>query len=244
MKYELFYWPGLQGRGEFVRLAFEEAGVPYVDIALVPGEGGGADAIMRVLDDPKLARPPFAPPWLRVGKQLISQTANILLYLGPRLGLAPPDAAGRTWAHQLQLTIADFVDEAHDTHHPVGSSLYYEEQKREARRATHFFLKDRVPKFLGYFEHVIERNRGRGPWMIGSSITYVDLSMAQVVAGLRYAFPKAMRGEMRKYPRLARLHRAVLARPRIRKYVKSGRQVPFNTTGIFRHYPELDRPVR
>ena len=237
MKYSLYYWPGLQGRGEFVRLAFEEAGVPYVDIAL---EEGGGEAVERYLEDPAVGRPPFAPPYLKVGRQLIGQTANILLYLAPRLKLVPRGEPARLWAHQLQLTIADFVAEAHDTHHPIATSLYYEDQKREARKRTRDFLSERVPKFLGYFERVIQRNAGRGPWMIGSRLTYVDLSMAQVIAGLEYAFPKSMRPVMRRYPRLVRLHRAVFARPRIRRYVKSGRQVAFNETGIFRRYPELD----
>jgi len=240
MKYELYYWPGLQGRGEFVRLAFEEAGVPYVDVALAAGED--ASEVLRYIRDPKIERPPFAPPYLKVGRQLIGQTANILLYLAPRLGLAPRGDAARLWAHQLQLTITDFLVEIHDTHHPIGPTLYYEEQKREAKRRTNAFLAERIPKFLGYFERVIEANPGRGPWMIGSKLTYIDLSMAQVIAGLEYAFPKSMRPVMRKHPRLARLHRAVFARPRIKRYVRSGRQVSFNETGIFRHYAELDPP--
>ncbi len=240
MKYELYYWPGLQGRGEFVRLAFEEAGVPYVDIALTAGED--AAEVLRYIRDPDVERPPFAPPYLKVGRQLIGQTANILLYLAPRLKLAPRGEAARLWAHQLQLTITDFLVEVHDTHHPIGPTLYYEEQKREAKRRTRAFIAERIPKFLAYFERVIERNRGRGPWMIGSKLTYIDLSMAQVIAGLEYAFPRSMRPVMRKYPRLARLHRAVFARPRIKRYLRSGRQVAFNETGIFRHYAELDPP--
>jgi len=242
MRYELYYWTGLQGRGEFVRLAFEEAGVPYRDMALVPEEEGGGDAgAMRYVESEEVDRPPFAPPYLKVGRQLVGQTANILQFLGPRLGLVPRDAAGRLWVHQLQLTIADLIAEVHDTHHPIASGLYYEDQKREALRRTRDFLAHRVPKYLGYFEGVIERNGGRTPWLVGARLTYVDLSMAQVIAGLRYAFPKAMRKHMRRCPRLARLHRAVFERPRIRRYVRSGRRLDFNESGIFRHYPELDR---
>jgi glutathione S-transferase len=241
VKYELLYWSGLQGRGEFVRLAFEEAGVAYVDVALIPeSQGGGDDVVVRGMEDPREKRPPFAPPYLRVRGRLIGQTANILEYLGPRLGLAPRDAAGRRWANQLQLTIADLVAETHDTHHPVSSSLYYEDQKREAKRRSRDFIAHRIPKFLGYFEKVIERNTGTGPWMIGSRITYVDLSMGQLIDGLRYAFPKAMAREMRKHPRLSRLHKAVFARPRIKRYVKSGRRIANNETDIFRRYPPLD----
>lgn len=238
--YELYYWPGIQGRGEFVRLALEEAAAPYVDIALVPdSQGGGAGAVQRFLQDRALEHPPFAPPYLRAGREWIGQTANILLFLGDRLGLAPRSAAGRRWTHQLQLTIADFVAEVHDTHHPVGSGLYYKEQKREAKRRSKEFRESRMPKFLGYFERVVKSNR-RSPWMVGSRVTYVDLSMAQVLAGLRYAFPLASRRVLRGCPRLRALHGEVFSRPRIERYVASGRRLAFNDDGIFRHYPELD----
>ena len=197
MIYELYYWPGIQGRGEYIRLALEDAGARYVDTALVSEKrGGGVPALERFLDGEDIARPPFAPPFLRAGKLLIGQTANILLYLGGRLGLAPRDTAGKFWTHQLQLTIADFVVEIHDTHHPIAGGLYYEDQKAAARRRSKDFLANRMPKYLGYFERVLERNRARGPWMVGARATYVDLSMAQVLAGLAYAFPRATRAAM------------------------------------------------
>jgi glutathione S-transferase len=241
MVYELYYWPGIQGRGEFVRLALEEAAAPYVDIALLPEErGGGEPAVQRFLQDGTLDHPPFAPPFLRAGRQLIGQTANILLFLGDRLELAPRDVAGKRWAHQLQLTIADFVVEIHDTHHPVGSGLYYEEQKPEAKRRSKEFRESRLPKFLGYFERVMKCNPARGTWMVGPRISCVDLSMAQVVAGLRYAFPSASRKALRTCPRLRALQDDVFSRPRIKRYVASGRRLAFNNDDIFRHYPELD----
>ena len=241
MRYQLYYWPGLQGRGEYVRLALEEAGAPYVDVALLPAEqGGGSDAVLRILEDPGLQRPAFAPPLLRAGRRLIGQTANILLFLGARLGLAPRDADGRLWAHQLQLTLADLLVEVHDTHHPIAAGLYYEQQRSAARRRARDFIAQRLPKYLGYFERVVRGSPGRGPWMVGPALSYVDLSMAQTVAGLRYAFPKASARALRTCPRLRALHEAVFERPRIRRYLASGRRVPFNETGIFRHYPELD----
>jgi glutathione S-transferase len=241
MNYELYYWPGIQGRGEFVRLALEDAGADYVDVALVPEDkGGGVPAMERFLEGEDIERPPFAPPFLKAGRQLIGQTPNILLYLGPRLDLVPRDAASRLWAHQLQLTISDFVVEIHDTHHPIGGGLYYEEQKPAAKRRAKEFRENRLPKFLGYFERVLERNKAGEPGMVGRRVTYVDLSMAQVVAGLRYAFPVASRRTLRACPRLRALHDEVFARPRIVRYVKSGRRIPFNNDGIFRRYPELD----
>lgn len=176
MSYILYYWPGIQGRGEYVRLAFEEAGVKYVDIALVPEEkGGGVPAILKYLAGKDVKRPPFAPPFLKSGRLIIGQTANILFYLGPRLRLAPRDEGGRLWVHQLQLTLADFITEGHNTHHPVSNSLYYEDQKREAKRSVRSFLRSRMPKFLDYFERVIERNPGRGPWMVGANRRYPEL---------------------------------------------------------------------
>jgi glutathione S-transferase len=241
MIYELYYWPGIQGRGEFVRLALEQAGAEYLDIALLPEEqGGGVPAMMKFLDGPGVARPPFAPPFLKAGRMVIGQTANILLFLGPRLGLAPRDQSGRLWTHQLQLTLADFIVEIHDTHHPIGGGLYYEEQKPEAKRRSRDFLAHRLPKFLGYFERVIERNPDSDKWLAGSRLTYVDLSMAQVVAGLRYAFPAASRKALRACPRLRALHDEVFARPRIKRYVASGRRLAFNNDDIFRRYPDLD----
>jgi glutathione S-transferase len=228
-KYQLYYWAGIQGRGEYVRLALEDAGVPYDDL---PGVG-------KFIEGRGVKHPPFAPPYLKVGEQLIGQTANILLFLGERHGLAPRAAAGRAWVNQLQLTIADFIVEIHDTHHPVGSSLYYEEQKREAKRRTRQFLRTRLPKFFDYFERVLQRNRAAGPWLVGTRRTYADLSLAQVVAGLHYAFPNATRNALRRRPRLKKLHAAVFERPRIRRYVNSGRRLPFNNDDVFRRYPEL-----
>ena len=241
MRYELYYWPEIQGRGEFVRLALEEAAAPYVDIALVPEQhGGGVPALLRVLEDTDLQYPPFAPPFLKAGRHLIGQTANILLFLGDRLRLAPRGAAAQRWAHQLQLTIEDFIVEIHDTHHPVGGSFYYEEQKAEAKRRSKAFRENRLPKFLGYFERVLKCNPAGDRHMVGARMSYVDLSMAQVVAGLRYAFPLASRKALRSCPRLRALHDAVFARPRIQRYAASGRRLAFNNDDIFRRYPELD----
>ena len=241
MKYELYYWPHIQGRGEFIRLALEEGGAEYVDVARLPeAEGGGRAAVSRILEDAAGGRMPFAPPILKAGKLLISQTANILHYLGPRLDLVPDGEAAQLWAHQLQLTLSDLVVEAHDTHHPIAKSLYYEDQKPEALRRAADFRALRLPKFVGYFERVLAANPAGDSYLIGKSLTYVDLSMFQVIAGLNYAFPRAMAEMARRHPKLAALHRRVAARPRIAAYLASARRIPFNERGIFRHYPELD----
>jgi len=239
MRYELYYWPSIQGRGEFVRLALEDAGADYVDVARMQTRRGmGVPALVRLMDDPRLARRPFAPPILKAGRQVIAQTANILLFLGPRLGLALKGEADRLWIHQLQLTICDFVDEIHDTHHPIGGSLYYEEQKREAKRRAQNFRELRLPKFLGYFEDIVGRNGGR--FAAGRRVSYVDLSLFQVLAGLDYAFPRATARAKKKLPHLTDLCARVAARPGIAAYLASPRRIPFNQHGIFRHYPELD----
>jgi glutathione S-transferase len=235
MRYELYYWPGIQGRGEFVRLALEDAGADYVEVARRPR---GMAAMSRFLESQSVKRPPFAPPFLKAGKLVIAQTANILFFLGARLGLAPKQDAGRLWAHQLQLTIADWVAEVHDTHHPVSGSLYYEEQKREAKRRAKNFTAERLPKFLGYFEQVLERNGDRV--LAGNAISYVDLSLFQMIEGLRYAFPRAMTKQQSRHRRVIALLDRVAARPRLAAYLASERRLPFNQEGIFRHYPELD----
>jgi glutathione S-transferase len=237
MAYELYYWPEIQGRGEFVRLALEEAGVDYVDVARRPG---GVATMQRLMDGAAVAHPAFAPPFLKDGELLIAQTANILFYLGRRHGLAPRDEAGRLWAHQLQLTIADVVDEAHDTHHPIASSLYYEEQRAEARRRAADFIANRIPKYLGYFERVLERNPRGDHYLVGHRASYCDLSLFQLVAGLRYAFPRAMAQLAPRVVRVTALHDRIAARPRVDAYLKSARRIAFNEHGIFRHYPELD----
>jgi glutathione S-transferase len=241
MRYELFYWPTIQGRGEFVRLALEDAGADYVDVARRSERSGmGMAAMMRLLDDADVARPPFAPPFLKAGEAIIGQTANILLFLGPRLGLVPGDEAAQLWAHQLKLTIADLVAEAHDTHHPISVNLYYKDQKPEAQRRAADFIAERMPKFLGYFERVLERGRNDEQYMVGHDHSYVDLSMFQVIEGLRYAFPRAMKKREADLPRLVALHDRVKRRPRIAAYLTSARRLPFSKEGVFRHYSELD----
>ncbi|HVZ52258.1 MAG TPA: glutathione S-transferase [Pseudolabrys sp.] len=233
MRYQLFYWPEIQGRGEFVRLALEDAGATYDDVARAPG---GVSRMMALMKDEK--RPPFAPPILKAGRFTVAQVAEILFYLGPHLRLAPADGAGRLWLHQLQLTVTDFVKEIHDTHHPVGGGLYYEDQKPEAKRYAQGFLKERAPKYLGYFERVLAGSAG--PNMLGRRFTYADLSMFQLIAGLRYAFPNGMTRIERAIPGLVALHDRVAQRPRLKAYLASERRIAFNESGIFRHYPELD----
>jgi glutathione S-transferase len=237
MAYELYYWPSTPGRGEFVRLTLEEGGADYVDVAR---RKGGMPKMMKLMNGPRVATPPFAPPFLRSGKLLIAQTSNILLYLGRELSLAPANEAGELFAHQLQLTIADFVAEAHDVHHPVGSSLYYEDQKREAKRYAESFRKERVPKYLAYFEKVLSRNPKGDRYLVGARLTYVDLSLFELVAGMRYAFPKLMKRQERKYPLVMALADRVADRPRITSYLGSKRRLSYDQVGIFRHYAELD----
>lgn len=235
--YELYYWPGLQGRGEFVRLALEAAGAPYRDVAR---ERDGTEAMMRLLDGPEIRTPSFAPPFLRDGDVLVGQVAAILQHLGPPLGLAPDGAADRLWLHQIQLTVTDLVAEVHDTHHPIGNRFYYEEQKPEARRRAAVFREERLPKFLGWFERILARNPAGPRHLVGDRLTHADTSLFQLVEGLRYAFPKAMAKGEADWPKVVALHGRVAALPAIRDYCRSGRRVPFNESGIFRAYPELD----
>jgi glutathione S-transferase len=236
MHYELYYWPGIQGRGEFVRLALEDAGASYTDVAHDEGE----DAILRYLDGVHDTPLQFAPPFLKAGRLVIAQTANILQYLGPPLGLVPEAEGRRLYAHQLQLTISDLVAEVHDAHHPIASSLYYEDQRIEAKRRAADLRATRLPKYLDYFEQILERGGGLHALREHS---YVDLSLFQLMSGLDYAFPHAMQRIGRELPLLRALKQRVAERPRLAAYLASPRRPAFNEAGIFRHYPELDDPA-
>ena len=239
--YELHYWDGLPGRGEFIRLALEEAGLTYVDVAREPAaEHGGVKAMMAPMKDRHAAFIPFAPPFLKAGDLLLCQTANALLYLGEKHGLAPTDEQGKYWAHGLQLTIADYVTEAHDTHHPLSSALYFEDQREAAGARAKAFLEHRVPKFMGYFERVLTQNPSGDTWTVGDTRSYVDLSIFQIIEGTQYAFPLGVEGFDDVWPRLAALRERVRALPRIAAYLASPRRIAFNESCVFRHYPELD----
>jgi glutathione S-transferase len=235
MRYQLFYWPEIQGRGEFVRLALEDAGASYDDVAR---KSGGMNKMSAMIEGARDKRPPFAPPFLKAGKLVIAQVADILFYLGPRLKLAPRAEPDRLWLHQLQLTVTDFVKEIHDTHHPLGGEFYYEDVKPEAMRFTENFLGERVPKYLGYFEKILTKSGGS--YALGRKVTYMDLSLFQLIEGLRYAFPNAMQRIEADVPRVVAVRDSVSERSNVKKYLASARRIRFNENGIFRHYPELD----
>jgi len=238
-EYELHYWPAIQGRGEFVRLVLEDAGVSYLDVAREPeSKGGGVKALMKVLRGTLPGLLPFAPPILVHGKLVIAQTANICSYLAARHALVPKDQASRLAANQIQLTNADLGGEVHEVHHPIAASLYYEDQKPEAARRAKHFVTERISKYLGWLESVLER--GDGDHLVGKAHSYVDLSAFQLIVGLQYCFPKAMGRVGPTIPRVLSLQSRVAARPRVKAYLKSKRRVPFDTSGLFRHYPELD----
>jgi glutathione S-transferase len=245
MAYEFYYWPMIQGRGEVVRLALEEAGANYVDVAR-QCDGDQEDnraAILKILQNGGLERPPFAPPFLvDTGNSdlMIAQAANILSYLAPRLGLIKDNAADQVFAQQIQLTVSDLLTEAHDTHHPIASALYYEDQIEESKKSATHFIELRMPKHMAYYESIIANNPSASGWLIGDSLTYPDLSMFQIIEGLRYAFPRAFARVQGRYPKMLALHKAVAARPNTAAYLVSDRRIDFNTMGVFRHYPELD----
>ena len=241
MTYQLYYWPGIQGRGEFVRLALEAAGAPYVDVARgAAGQGQGIAVMTDFMASQDVKHPPFAPPFLVDGKVVVAQAAAILLYLGPRLGLVGNSEAKRLWTHQLQLTISDVVAEVHDTHHPVAPGLHYEDQKPEAARRAKEFRQTRMPKYLAWFESVLTRNPNGSAQLVGKRLSYADLSLFQLVEGLRYAFPKAARRALKKAPLVVALHDQVAQHERVAAYLASERRIAFNEDGIFRRYPELD----
>ena len=241
MTYELHYWPTIQGRGEFVRLALEAAGAPYIDVARGAEDSGrGTPAMLNWMEDSTVVHPPFAPPFLKDGAVMVGQTAAILHYLAPQLKLVARSEQARVWAQQIQLTISDMVTEAHDTHHPVDAGSYYEDQKPEALRRAREFCSTRLPKFLNWFEAIVVRNPAGSRHLVGGKLSYADLSLFQLVEGLRYAFPRAAKQALARTPGVVQLHDRIAALPKVAAYLRSERRIPFNEQGIFRHYPELD----
>lgn len=236
MSYDLYYWPGIQGRGEFVRLVLEAAGADYRDMARLEGSGFGTEGMFALMENGMGGAKPLAPPFLVDGDVLVSQTAVVSVYLAEKLGLAPDAVGERMFARSIAATTADFVAEAHDTHHPVGTGLYYEDQKPEALRRTQEFRDERMPKFLAWYESLISP----AGYLAGTKLSYADLGLFQAVEGLRYAFPKRMAAIEANYPKVVKLAAAVAAHPKIAAYLASDRRLPFSEDGIFRHYPELD----
>ena len=233
MSYDLWYWPGIQGRGEFVRLVLEGAGIPYRDRA----REDGAEALINDMHR-RGGFAPFAPPYLVDGDFAIAQVAHILAWLTDRHGLGSGALDTDLQLIQLQLTVTDLVAEAHNVHHPVGADKYYHEQKDEALIAAASFRNARLPKYLGYFEGALGVNEG--PFVLGETWSHVDTSLFQLVEGLRYAFPRRMAALEADHPRLRAVHDAVAGIDRIAAYLASDRRLAFNEDGIFRHYPELD----
>jgi len=241
MPYEFYYWPMIQGRGEVVRLALEEAGANYIDVARSDEEQeDNRAAILAILQDTNLERPPFAPPFLSDNGLIIAQAAAILQYLAPRINLIGTEEAERTFAHQIQLTVTDFLMEVHDTHHPLASALYYEDQVEEAIKRSANFIEMRIPKYLEYFEKILNNNKSDSGWLISDKLTYPDLSLFQIIEGLNYAFPNAFSKIGENYPKALALRERVRNRTNTAAYLASNRRIPFNTKGVFRHYPELD----
>jgi glutathione S-transferase len=235
--YLLYYWPEIPGRGEFVRLVLEDAGAPYVDVGRSE-EHGGVGAVVAYWEGRADGHPVFAPPVLKHGELVLAQTAAICHYLGRRHGLAPVDETGAVHALELELTIADLVAEVHETHHPISSALYYEDQKPAAKRRAKHFVEKRLPRFLGYFERVLRRNGGGV--LVGAAVSHADLSLFQTLEGLAYAFPRAFAKASAETPSVLALRERVRTRPRLAAYLASERRLPFNQQGIFRRYPELD----
>lgn len=235
--YKLIYWSNIQGRGEFIRLILEEAGVAYEEVGRLPEPEGGDEVVASYLYGKGQGNPAFGPPLLQDGELVLAQTAAICDHLGRKHGLAPSSEFGRAYALQLQLTVADAVVEAHDTHHPISASLTYEEQKAPAAERASYFVKDRIPKFLGYFETALMRG---GHFLVEDNLSYADLSVFQLMCGLEYAFPKAYAAATQKTPGLVSFKKRISQRPNIAAYLESPRHIPLNEQGIFRHYPELD----
>lgn len=251
--FELLYHPSVPGRGEFIRLALEAASIPYNDVANNDKKGY---SIVQAACSPKSTGdtdgnpPAFAPPALRVpgaGKDgktlLIYQTPNILIYLGPHLGLAPEDEVERLWVNQNMLTALDLNNETHDTHHPIAVMQYYEDQKEEALKKSKNFRENRIPKYFSFFERVLKGNEetGKGKYLVSDMLTYADTTLWQVMDGLHFAFPKELEARSNDYPLLfGTFYPSIKEEKHLKEYLASDRRLPYSM-GVFRHYPELDR---
>lgn len=238
--YELFYWPFLQGRGELVRVFFEDAGIDYVDVARQPKtEGGGTEAVLKLVREGQGKIVPYASPIVRIeGEHLVWQSSNILQVVAEREGLLPEGLIARSHLQGLQLTAADLIHEAHDTHHPIATSLTYEEQAEAAAEAAQAFIDQRIPNFLWMFEETLLRSGG--DYLLGEDATYADTTLFQAIAGLTYAFPKAMAHYGDQFAHVMAHAEKVKQRPMLAAYLASDRRLPFNEQGIFRHYDALD----
>jgi glutathione S-transferase len=240
MSYDLWYWPGIQGRGEFVRVFMEAAGISYRDRARQADAQALVEDMEAREDGEGFA--PYAPPYLvaRDGENefTIAHVAHILTWLTENHDLGSGDLQTDLHLIQLQLTITDVVAEAHDTHHPLGGSLYYEDQKQAAATRAKGFREERIPKYFDHFETALAVNPG--PFCRADRFGHVDTSLFQLVEGLRYAFPRRMAQIESDYPRIFACRDAVAELPGIAAYRQSERRIPFNEDGIFRHYPELD----
>ncbi|MAV87375.1 MAG: glutathione S-transferase [Rhodospirillaceae bacterium] len=241
MAYKLYYWPHIQGRGEVVRLALEYSNSEYEDVARnVSDPGSARTLITEFLNNNNNVNLPFAPPFLIDGDSVIAQAALILHYLAPKIDLVSEREDERLFAHQIQLTVTDLLMEVHDTHHPISNSLYYEDQIEEAKKRTTNFIENRIPKYLKYFETILINNHKTNDWLVGNKLSYADLSLFQIIEGLRYAFPQATSKVERDFPHVINVRNKVETIPNINAYLKSSRRIPFNTMGVFRYYPELD----
>ncbi|KAI0205629.1 glutathione S-transferase protein-like protein [Astrocystis sublimbata] len=256
--YELIYWCSCPARGEHIRLALEEAGAPYSDTLSLGMEKCWKKVEEYIADDymGESGNPPYyAPPFFKHGSLMISQTSNILMYLGPRLGLSGSKEGDAYRVNALALTALDGLsDEVHQTHHPIAHDLFWEDQKEESRRCSKEWVKDRLPKHLGFWDKVLkcekalpgawsmgESEASPGPWLLGDTFTYADLVLFQCIDGVLFAFPRAMKQakDSGKYDRVFQLHDAVAARPNIAAYLSSNRRQEYNI-GIYRYYEEND----
>jgi len=239
MAYELYYWPFIPGRGEPVRLTFAFGGVAYRDVAReAPSPKEGAEILVSFNEGERSEGHPFAPPYLIVDEDgertLHWQSAHLCDLVARREGLV--DEANASYAASLVLTLADLMDEAHDTHHPLATGLYYEEQKDAAKVRAGYFWENRIPKYLGFFEH----HASDAGTLVGEATSHVDAIAWHVLEGLHYAFPKAMASYAGRWPKLEALRACVPQHPSLGAYIASDDRMAFNEQGIFRRYPELD----
>jgi len=225
--WQILYWPAKDadgkvaagaGRAEYLRVLFEEAGVPYQDVT----------AGLRAFFWQNLEAQPYpalAPPAIRKNNFILGQTAVCAKRLAMEFGFYPTDEDDAAHAEQIVTTVHEYIAEGRSAFHPVKNTMSYHDQKEEAKPYIAAFKADRLPRYMTNFERFLKANRGGGGFFVGDSLSYVDLQVMVMLQVTRSQFPDAWEALDAK---LLKDHLAQMeARPRIKAYLLSDRKQPF-----------------
>nr|ACM44934.1 sigma-class glutathione S-transferase [Laternula elliptica] len=218
-KWVLYYWPGFKGRAEFVRLVFEEAGIPYLESnqgvadSIIKGEIGGYPVMM--------------PPVVAKGDFRLGQTQMICQYLAGKYGLAPKGEEDKIHAEQVCASMYDYLTEGYGAFHGAKPGVKYADQKEEAQRYIDRVVQQRLPRYLKHFETVLAANTAGTGFLFGDSISHADLALFHIMNATEFQFPEVYKSA--DYIPLLKAHRdRIASRPNIVAYTQSERCKPFS----------------